>query len=77
LPGHIGTAFWLAGLFAACRFLADTLDQATGERLDKPEDPCRLFRCHTIMNCVDACPRGLNPSLAIGTIKAMPVTRAV
>ncbi|MBC8117974.1 MAG: succinate dehydrogenase iron-sulfur subunit, partial [Burkholderiaceae bacterium] len=52
-----------AGLLAAYRFIADTRDQATNERLDNLEDPYRLFRCHTIMNCVDVCPKGLNPSL--------------
>ena len=66
-----------AGLLAAYRFLADTRDHATNERLDNLEDPYRLFRCHTIMNCVDVCPKGLNPSLAIGKIKAMLVKRAV
>jgi len=66
-----------AGLIQAYRFLADTRDQATNERLDNLEDPYRLFRCHTIMNCVDVCPKGLNPSLAIGKIKEMLVKRAV
>jgi succinate dehydrogenase / fumarate reductase iron-sulfur subunit len=66
-----------AGLLQAYRFLADTRDQATNERLDNLEDPYRLFRCHTIMNCVDVCPKGLNPSLAIGKIKEMLVKRAV
>ena len=64
-----------AGLLAAYRFLADTRDQATGERLDNLEDPYRLFRCHTIMNCVDVCPKGLNPTKAIGKIKDMLVRR--
>ena len=50
-----------AGLLQAYRFIADSRDQATGERLDNLEDPYRLFRCHTIMNCVDVCPKGLNP----------------
>jgi len=66
-----------AGLLAAYRFIADTRDQATSERLDDLEDPYRLFRCHTIMNCVDVCPKGLNPTLAIEKIKAMMVERAV
>ena len=66
-----------AGLLAAYRFIADTRDQATNERLDNLEDPYRLFRCHTIMNCVDACPKGLNPTKAIGKIKEMMVRRAV
>ena len=66
-----------AGLLVAYRFIADTRDQATNERLDNLEDPYRLFRCHTIMNCVDVCPKGLNPSLAIGKIKEMMVKRGV
>ena len=56
-----------AGLLQAYRFLADSRDQATNERLDNLEDPYRLFRCHSIMNCVDVCPKGLNPTRAIGT----------
>jgi succinate dehydrogenase / fumarate reductase iron-sulfur subunit len=66
-----------AGLLAAYRFIADTRDQATNERLDNLEDPYRLFRCHTIMNCVDVCPKGLNPTLAIGKIKEMMVKRGI
>ncbi len=66
-----------AGLLAAYRFIADTRDQATSERLDDLDDPYRLFRCHTIMNCVDACPKGLNPTKAIGKIKDMMVKRAI
>ena len=66
-----------AGLLQAYRFLADTRDQATSERLDNLEDPYRLFRCHTIMNCVDVCPKGLNPTQAIGKIKELMVRRAV
>ena len=66
-----------AGLLQAYRFIADTRDQATTERLDNLEDPYRLFRCHTIMNCVDVCPKGLNPTAAIGKIKEMMVRRAV
>ena len=66
-----------AGLLAAYRFIADTRDQATNERLDNLEDPYRLFRCHTIMNCVDVCPKGLNPTHAIGKIKEMMVKRGV
>lgn len=64
-----------AALLQAWRFLADSRDQATGERLDELEDPYRLFRCHTIMNCVDVCPKGLNPTRAIGLIKQMLVKR--
>jgi succinate dehydrogenase iron-sulfur subunit len=66
-----------AGLLQAYRFLADTRDQAAAERLDNLEDPYRLFRCHTIMNCVDVCPKGLNPTKAINKIKEMLVKRAV
>jgi succinate dehydrogenase / fumarate reductase, iron-sulfur subunit len=66
-----------AGLLQAYRFLADNRDQATSERLDNLEDPYRLFRCHSIMNCVDVCPKGLNPTRAIGKIKDLMVKRAV
>ncbi len=66
-----------AGLLQAYRFLADSRDEATASRLDGLNDPYRLFRCHTIMNCVDVCPKGLNPALAIGKIKEMLVRRAV
>ncbi len=66
-----------AGLLQAYRFIADSRDQATGERLDNLEDPYRLFRCHSIMNCVDVCPKGLNPTRAIGKIKELMVRRAV
>jgi len=66
-----------AGLLNAYRFIADSRDQALNERLDDLEDPYRLFRCHTIMNCVDVCPKGLNPTLAIGKIKELLVRRAV
>src|SRR5690606_23276112 len=66
-----------AGLLQAYRFIADRRDEATAERLDNPEDPYRLFRCHTIMNCADVCPKGLNPSLAIGKIKEMLARRAI
>ncbi|WP_432787257.1 succinate dehydrogenase iron-sulfur subunit [Oligella sp. MSHR50489EDL] len=66
-----------AGLLQAYRWLADSRDEATTERLDNLEDPYRLFRCHTIMNCVDACPKGLNPTRAIGKIKEMLVRRTV
>lgn len=58
-----------AALLQAWRFLADSRDQATGERLDDLEDPYKLFRCHTIMNCTEVCPKGLNPARAIGEIK--------
>jgi succinate dehydrogenase / fumarate reductase, iron-sulfur subunit len=66
-----------AGLLAAYRFIADTRDEATAERLKDLEDPYRLFRCHTIMNCVDVCPKGLNPTKAIGKIKSLMVQCAV
>jgi len=66
-----------AGLLQAYRFLADSRDHATEERLDYLEDPYRLFRCHSIMNCVDVCPKGLNPTQAIGKIKEMMVKRTV
>jgi succinate dehydrogenase / fumarate reductase iron-sulfur subunit len=66
-----------AGLLQAYRFIADSRDEATGERLDNLMDPYRLFRCHTIMNCVDVCPKGLNPTHAIGKIKELMVRRAV
>lgn len=66
-----------AGLLQAYRFIADSRDQATSQRLDDLEDPYRLFRCHTIMNCVDVCPKGLNPTKAIGKIKEMMVIRSV
>jgi succinate dehydrogenase / fumarate reductase iron-sulfur subunit len=66
-----------AGLLQAYRFIADSRDHATGERLDNLQDPYRLFRCHTIMNCIDVCPKGLNPAKAIGKIKDLMVRRAV
>ncbi|HSB23995.1 MAG TPA: succinate dehydrogenase iron-sulfur subunit [Burkholderiaceae bacterium] len=66
-----------AGLLQAYRFLVDSRDTATGERLDNLMDPYRLFRCRSIMNCVDACPKGLNPVLAIGKIKSMMTRRAI
>jgi succinate dehydrogenase / fumarate reductase, iron-sulfur subunit len=66
-----------AGLLQAYRFLADNRDQETSDRLDNLEDPYRLFRCHSIMNCVDVCPKGLNPTRAIGKIKDLMVKRAV
>ena len=66
-----------AGLLQAYRFIADSRDEATAERLDNLEDPYRLFRCHTIMNCVDVCPKGLNPTRAIGKIKEMMVLRTL
>ena len=66
-----------AGLLQAYRFIADSRDEATGERLDNLDDPYRLFRCHTIMNCVDVCPKGLKPAAAISKIKELMVRRAI
>ncbi|EHM02532.1 succinate dehydrogenase iron-sulfur subunit [Acetobacteraceae bacterium AT-5844] len=64
-----------AVLLQAYRWIADSRDEATGERLDNLEDPFRLYRCHTIMNCTATCPKGLNPAKAIGSIKQMLVER--
>ncbi|GHE78910.1 succinate dehydrogenase iron-sulfur subunit [Thalassotalea profundi] len=66
-----------AGLLHAYRFLIDSRDTATEERLDGLQDAYSVFRCHGIMNCVDVCPKGLNPTKAIGHIKSMLVARAV
>lgn len=66
-----------AALLHAYRFIADTRDTATSERLDELNDPYRLFRCHTIMNCADVCPKHLNPTRAIGKIKEIMLERAV
>ena len=63
-----------AGLLQAYRFLADSRDTATEERLSDLEDPFSVFRCRGIMNCTSVCPRDLNPTRAIGKIKAMLVT---
>jgi len=60
-----------AALLQSYRFLADSRDQATDERLADLQGPYRLFRCHTIMNCVNVCPKGLNPTEAINNIKKM------
>lgn len=62
-------------LLQSYRWLIDSRDEATGERLDALEDPFRLYRCHTIMNCTKTCPKGLNPAKAIGEIKKMMVER--
>ena len=62
-------------LLQAYRWLADSRDEATGERLDDLEDPFRLYRCHTIMNCAKTCPKSLNPAKAIGEIKKMLIQR--
>ncbi|TYR31416.1 succinate dehydrogenase iron-sulfur subunit [Mesorhizobium microcysteis] len=66
-----------AVLLQAYRWLIDSRDEATGDRLDNLEDPFRLYRCHTIMNCTQACPKGLNPAKAIAEIKKMMVERRV
>ncbi len=65
-----------AALLQAYRFLADSRDQATDERLAELDDPYKLFRCHTIMNCTNVCPKGLNPTKAIGNIKKMLLKRS-
>jgi succinate dehydrogenase / fumarate reductase iron-sulfur subunit len=62
-------------LLQAYRWIVDTRDEATGERLDQLEDPFRLYRCHTIMNCTRTCPKGLNPAKAIAEIKKLLVER--
>ena len=62
-------------LIQAYRWLADSRDEAAGERLDNLEDPFKLFRCHTIMNCTRTCPKGLNPAKAIAEIKKLLVAR--
>jgi succinate dehydrogenase / fumarate reductase iron-sulfur subunit len=62
-------------LLQAYRWIADSRDEATGERLDQLEDPFRLYRCHTIMNCTKTCPKGLNPAKAIAEIKKLMVER--
>jgi len=64
-------------LLQAYRWLADSRDEATGERLDELEDPFRLYRCHTIMNCANVCPKGLSPARAIAEIKKMQAERHI
>jgi succinate dehydrogenase / fumarate reductase iron-sulfur subunit len=64
-----------AVLLQAYRWIADSRDEATGERLDQLEDPFRLYRCHTIMNCTKTCPKSLNPAKAIAEIKKLMVER--
>ena len=66
-----------AVLLQAYRWLADSRDEKTGDRLDDLEDPFRVYRCHTIMNCAKACPKGLSPAKAISEIKKMMVEREV
>src|SRR5262245_44745522 len=62
-------------LLQAYRWIADSRDESAGERLDNLEDPFRLYRCHTIMNCTKTCPKGLNPAKAIAEIKKLMVAR--
>ncbi len=66
-----------AALLQSYRWLIDSRDEATGDRLDSLEDPFKLYRCHTIMNCAQVCPKGLNPAEAIASIKTMMVDRVV
>ena len=66
-----------AALLQANRWVTDSRDEATGERLDNVEDAFRLYRCHTIMNCTKACPKGLNPAKAIANLKLKLVERQV
>jgi succinate dehydrogenase / fumarate reductase iron-sulfur subunit len=75
--GGTATAISARRLLQAYRWLIDSRDEETGKRLDNLEDPFRLYRCHTIMNCAQACPKGLNPALAIAEIKKMMVERRV
>ena len=78
-------SYWWSGerylgpaiLLQAYRWLADSRDEAKGERLDNLEDPFRLYRCHTIMNCSKTCPKSLNPAKAIAEIKKMMVERTM
>ncbi len=64
-------------LLQAYRWIADSRDEFAGERLDDLEDPFRLYRCHTIMNCTNTCPKSLNPAKAIAEIKKLMVSRTV
>ena len=66
-----------ATLLQAYRWLADSRDEATGARLDDLEDPFKLYRCHTIMNCAQVCPKGLNPAKAIAEVKKLLVERVL
>ncbi len=77
-------SYWWSGdrflgpaiLLQAWRWLADSRDEAAGERLDQLEDPFKLYRCHTIMNCTNTCPKGLNPAKSIAEIKKLMVARS-
>ena len=64
-----------AALLQAWHWLTDSRDEATGERLDELEDPFRLYRCHTILNCTRTCPKHLNPGKAIASIKKLMLER--
>ena len=66
-----------AALLHAYRWIIDSRDEATGERLDDLHDPFKLYRCHTIMNCAQTCPKGLNPAKAIAEIKKLMVERVL
>lgn len=66
-----------AALLQSARFIEDSRDQATEERLDQLDNAYSLFRCHSIMNCVDVCPKGLNPTKAIGTIRKRMLQKAI
>lgn len=66
-----------AALLQAARFIKDSRDQQTEARLQALDDPFKMFRCHTIMNCVQVCPKGLNPTRAIGEIKKIMVKKSV
>ena len=66
-----------AALLQAYRWLIDSRDEGTGDRLDALEDPFKLYRCHTIMNCAKACPKSLNPAEAIAELKLMMVERQI
>ena len=66
-----------AVLLQAYRWIVDSRDEDTGARLDDLEDPFKLYRCHTIMNCARTCPKGLNPAQAIGEIKKLMLARRV
>jgi len=66
-----------AALLQAYRWLADSRDEAAGERLDGLEDPFKLYRCHTILNCAQVCPKGLNPAKAIAEVKKLMAERVV
>ena len=64
-----------AALLNSYRWINDSRDEATGERLDELDDPFKLYRCHTIMSCTDACPKGLNPAKSIAEIKKLMIQR--